>query len=86
MPTKHLGEVIAPTFPQRSFVGKQDQSSIFANPKFANAIGEIFRLLGGSPARNAGNPAFVPAAGETDYYGVSRVLGGGVDLGATELN
>lgn len=43
------------------------------------------RLSPGSPCVNAGDPAFVPAAGAIDLDGHPRVLDGRVDIGADEL-
>ncbi len=43
------------------------------------------RLQAGSPCINAGDPAFVPQAGETDLEGHARVLCGRVDIGAYEF-
>jgi len=43
------------------------------------------RLRAGSPAINAGDPSFVPQAGETDLDGHARVLCGRVDMGAYEF-
>ena len=36
-------------------------------------------------ARDTGDPAFTPAAGETDFDGQSRRFGGRVDIGADEV-
>jgi len=46
-----------------------------------------FALTETSPAKDSGDSAslpFVPAAGEKDYFGQSRVAGGRVDIGADE--
>ncbi len=43
------------------------------------------RLQAGSPCINTGDPAFVPAPGETDLDGHARVLCGRVDMGAYEF-
>ncbi len=43
-----------------------------------------YRLRGNSPCVNAGDPAYVPADGETDLNGGPRVLCGRVDMGAYE--
>ncbi|NDA65692.1 MAG: hypothetical protein EBY09_03475, partial [Verrucomicrobia bacterium] len=37
------------------------------------------------PARDAGDPAFVPDVGETDLDGQPRRFGGRVDIGADEV-
>ena len=63
----------------------QDFNSVFADPKLANAANEDFHLTIGSPAINTGDPAFVPATGETDFYGDKRLQGNRVDIGADEF-
>ena len=63
----------------------QDVNSIFGNPLFTNAPTN-FLLNTGSPAYNAGDPAFQHASAETDIYGENRVLLGRVDIGAVEAN
>lgn len=64
----------------------QDVHSIFKNPKFIStgALPNL-HLRPGSPAVNAGDPAFVPAPGETDIDGQPRIAGGRVDIGADEV-
>ncbi|MCP5541197.1 MAG: right-handed parallel beta-helix repeat-containing protein [Akkermansiaceae bacterium] len=47
---------------------------------------EDFRPLPGSPAIDAGDPAFLPGPVETDFDGEPRTIGGVTDLGAHELN
>lgn len=61
-----------------------DANSLFADPLFVNLAGLDFHLQLTSPAINAGDPAFVPGSGETDFAGNARVLGGRVDCGAYE--
>jgi cysteine-rich repeat protein len=63
----------------------QDANSLFADPQLLDPSGDDFHLRAGSPAVNAGDPAFVPAGGETDLDGAPRVSGGRVDIGADEL-
>jgi hypothetical protein len=67
---------------------KQDQAgkSIFAAPKFVAPAQGNFNLTSISPAINAGNPSFVAAPGETDFFGDPRVVGGRVDIGAVEFS
>ncbi|TCN60011.1 right-handed parallel beta-helix repeat-containing protein [Flavobacterium circumlabens] len=62
-------------------------NSIFANPQLTTASGTNpdFHLLTSSPAKNAGNPAYVPANTETDYYNQLRIEGGIIDCGADEF-
>ncbi|MBI5215293.1 MAG: hypothetical protein HY960_06030 [Ignavibacteriae bacterium] len=64
----------------------QDANSTFANPLFvSNTLpNPDLRLQDGSPAIDAGDPAFVPASGETDYDGNPRVDNARVDCGAFE--
>lgn len=63
----------------------QDADSLFAEAQFFAAAGGDFRAEPGSPAIDAGDPAFVPGAGETDLDGGPRVKGGRVDVGADEF-
>ena len=44
------------------------------------------RLAANSPAIDAGDPAFVPDASETDFDGHPRMRCGRVDMGAFEFN
>lgn len=70
-----------------------DVGNIDADPLFVdvdgpdNLVGTIdddLHLSPGSPCINTGDPAFVPAPGETDLDGQPRLLGGRVDMGAYE--
>lgn len=63
----------------------QDGNSIFANPLLLAPTSVKPRLSPRSPAVNAGDPSFVAAAGETDFLGHARLLGGRVDVGAIEM-
>ena len=63
-----------------------DAHSLFADPRFINAGNANFHIATNSPALDAGNPAFVPAPGETDMNRQPRVAGHRVDIGADELN
>jgi hypothetical protein len=63
----------------------QDANSIFANPLLLNPFSLRPRLGRRSPVLNAGDPNFAPGAGETDFNGQSRVLGGRIDIGAVEV-
>jgi len=62
----------------------QDPHSLFGLPSFATPAGQDFHLQAGSPAIDAGDPAFLPAAGEVDLDGRARLSGSRVDLGADE--
>jgi Right handed beta helix region len=62
----------------------QDAHSPFAAPLFGNEAGADFHLRAVSPAIDAGDPATVPAAGETDLDGAARLTGPAVDIGADE--
>jgi len=63
----------------------QDAGSLFADPLLVAPASADFHLTSpGSPAIDAGDPAFVPAPGETDLDGGARVNGPRVDAGADE--
>lgn len=64
----------------------QDGHSRFLDPQFVDLAKNDARLQADSPAINAGDPSFVPAAGETDLAGAPRVAGGRVDCGAYEFS
>jgi hypothetical protein len=57
---------------------------VLADPLFTNPTGTPpdWSLKTGSPAINTGDPSFVAGAGETDFAGNLRVVGGRVDIGA----
>lgn len=63
-----------------------DAHSVFADPKYVTAatVPDLHLQLN-SPAIDAGDPAFTPASGETDFDGTLRVTGTRVDVGADEL-
>lgn len=63
----------------------QDAHSLVAAPQLAAPASADFQLSPTSPARNAGNPAYAPAVGESDAYGRPRRFEGRVDLGAAEV-
>ncbi len=64
---------------------KQDAHSKFADPLFVlTGATPDLHLQAGSPAIDAGDPAFVPANGETDFGGGPRKNGAAVDVGAYE--
>jgi len=64
---------------------KQDSGSKLADPKFADAARDDFRLLPDSPAIDLGDPAYKPAEGERDMDGNPRIIGKAVDCGAYEF-
>ncbi|MDW8394556.1 MAG: choice-of-anchor Q domain-containing protein [Chitinophagales bacterium] len=63
----------------------QDAQGMFAHPALANPSAFDFHLLAASPCIDAGDPSFVPSAGEKDFYGNNRVIGSRVDIGASEF-
>jgi len=64
-----------------------DANKVTANPQFTapGASPPDLSIQATSPAKNAGYPNFVPGAGETDFLGYNRVVGGRVDIGAYEI-
>lgn len=63
----------------------QDAHGLFADPQLVAPAGGNLHIRSTSPAVDAGDPAFVPGAGETDIDGAVRISGGQVDLGADEV-
>jgi hypothetical protein len=61
-----------------------DGQALFADPRFVDPIAPNLHLGTDSPAREAGDPAFLPASGEVDLDGEPRRRGTRVDLGADE--
>ena len=62
-----------------------DAHPVLASPQFTNAGAGDFTLAAGSPAIDAGDPgASTSDVGTTDFAGLSRILGGRVDIGAYE--
>ncbi len=61
-----------------------DAASLLLDPLFTDTAKHDFRLASGSPGRNAADPAFIGAIGETDLHGASRVNEARVDHGAIE--
>jgi hypothetical protein len=59
-----------------------DRNSIFADPGFVDPEAHDFRLMGGSPAIDAG--AFIAAGGTIDLAGDPRQQAAATDLGAYE--
>jgi parallel beta-helix repeat protein len=62
----------------------QDLHSLIGDPLFSAAPSGDVHVASGSPAIDAGNPAYLPAAGETDLDGSSRLVGSAIDIGADE--
>jgi hypothetical protein len=63
----------------------QDAHSVFADPRLLDPTNGNFEPRPKSPAIDAGDPAFAPAAGETDHAGHPRVRGARTDIGALEF-
>ena len=55
------------------------------DPLFVDQANGDFHLTAASPCIDAGNPAFLPPAGELDFDGDARLLGTAVDIGADEF-
>lgn len=62
----------------------QEGSGLFADPLLVDPGAGDLHLAAGSPAINAGDPAFVAGVGELDIDGTARINGGRVDVGADE--
>lgn len=62
-----------------------DANSLTADPLLVDGDGGDLHLQEGSPAVDAGNPAYVPELEETDLDGAARRVGAAVDLGADEF-
>ena len=63
----------------------QDAASIAADPLLADPAAADFHLRSASAAVDAGNPDYLPAAGETDLDGEPRLADSAVEIGADEL-
>jgi hypothetical protein len=61
------------------------EGNIDADPLFVDAAAGDYHLLEESPCIDAGDPAFVAGAGETDIDGEARISGAEIDMGADEL-
>ncbi len=57
---------------------------IDADPLFVDASNHDYHLTSGSPCRDAGDPYYLPAPGETDIDGQPRIMNGRVDMGLDE--
>ena len=64
-----------------------DAKSKFADPSFVNPSAQPpdLHLSANSPAIDAGDTAFKPGNGETDFEGNPRITGATIDIGAYEL-
>ena len=58
-------------------------SNLTTDPRFANPAGGNYRLLSASPAINAGDSGAIPRGSPATWAAAARVLGGEIDLGAT---
>lgn len=58
--------------------------NISENPQFLSAASKNFHLTLESPCINAGDPEFVPPAGQTDMDGEERIYAARIDMGADE--
>jgi hypothetical protein len=70
--------------------GGAELGTIVANPKFAGsapnygATRTLFKLATGSPAINKGSPTFGVGSAERDMFNLIRLVGGRIDMGASE--
>ena len=62
----------------------QDPNSFVADPELLNPQDDDFHVSARSPARDAGDPAFLPEPDETDLDGEARLVGDAVDIGVDE--
>lgn len=58
--------------------------NISQNPFFKSPMNRNYHLTLDSPCINAGDPGFVPPAGQVDIDGDDRIYGGRIDIGADE--
>jgi len=54
------------------------------DPLFIDVTVDDYHLLPGSPCLDTGDPAYIPAPGETDLDGQPRVIDGRIDMGVYE--
>ena len=70
--------------------GGAELGSVVANPKFVGsapnygAARTLFKLAAGSPAINKGSPTFGVGSSERDLFDLKRLVGGRIDIGASE--
>lgn len=68
--------------------GEADQTGLRGNvsedPLFLASMSKNFHLTLDSPCINAGDPDFVPTAGQTDIDGEDRIYAARIDMGADE--
>ena len=68
----------------------QDAHSMFADPELVDTSGPVgdvdLRIESTSVARDAGDPSFAAASGESDAFGRPRVVASIVDIGAHEYS
>lgn len=70
--------------------GGAELGSVVANPKFVGSAPNygsartLFKLAAGSPAINKGSPTFGVGSSERDLFDLKRLVGGRIDIGASE--
>ena len=65
--------------------GASGTGNLDLDPRFVDQASGDLRLAANSPCRDAGDPAFVPAADDGDVDNEPRLVGGRVDIGADEF-
>lgn len=63
-----------------------NQNAVLSNPLFEDATNHDFHLMVSSPAINAGDPSYSPAANVFDIDGDARLYGASVDIGVDEYS
>ena len=77
-----LGKTCRYSCLDQAVTGDANVGNVVADPLFVDGVHGDYHLLPNSPCINAGTNDLV--VGETDFYGDARIVGGRVDMGASE--